>query len=56
MKLKKEEKSVPFDGSDKGKSIVEEKGKRTFRRTRIRMEFDPKISKLRGQEAVDILG
>ena len=51
--MKKVEKSSPSDRSDKEKSIVEEKGKRTSRRTRIDMDFDPRTSKLRDQEAVD---
>ena len=50
--MKKGEKSGPSDGSDKGKSIAEEKGKRTSRRTRIGMNFDPKAFKLSDQEAV----
>jgi len=50
--MKKGEKSGPSDRSDKGKS-VEEKGKRTSHCTRIGMDFDPKTSKLRDQEAVD---
>ena len=50
--MKKIEKFSPFDRSDKGKSVVEEKGKRTSHRTWIGMDFDPKTSKLRDQEAV----
>jgi len=42
-----------ISGADKGKDAVEEKGKRASHRTRIGMDFDPKISKLRDQEAVD---
>jgi len=45
--MKKGEKSNPSDGSDKGKTIVEEKGKRTSHRIRIGMDFDIKTSKLR---------
>jgi len=30
----------PSDGSDKGKSIAKETGKRAFHRTRIGMDFD----------------
>jgi len=37
----------------KGKAVVEEKGKRVSHRTRIGMDFDPKTSKHRDQEAVD---
>ena len=51
--MNKGEKSGPSDGSDKGKSIMEEKGKRTSRRTRIGMDFDSKTFKLCDQEAVD---
>jgi len=51
--MKKGEKSNPSDRSDKGKLLVEEKGKRTSRRTRIKMDFDPKTSKLRNKETVD---
>jgi len=49
--MKKGEKYGPSNRSDKRKSIVEEIGKRTPR-TRIEMNFDPKTSKLRNQEAV----
>ena len=42
--MKKGEKFGPSEGSDKGKFIVEEKGKRTSHRTRIEMDFDPKTS------------
>jgi len=51
--MKKGEKFGPSIRSDNEKSIVEEKGKRTSRRNRIGIEFDPKTSKLRNQEAVD---
>jgi len=40
-------------GSDKGKFVTAEKGKRASRRTRIGLDFDPKTSKLCDQEAVD---
>ena len=51
--MKKGEKSGPSGGANKGKSTVEEKGKRTSRHTRFGMDFDPKTSKLRDQEAMD---
>ena len=51
--MKKGEKSSPSDRSDKGKSIIDENGKRTSRHTRIGMDFDLKTSKLHDQEAVD---
>ena len=51
--MKKGEKSDPSDRSDKGKFLMEEKGKRTSRRTRIKMDFDLKTSKLRDKETVD---
>ena len=53
LKTKKGEKSGPSVGSDKGKSLAEEKGKRASRRSRIGIDFDPKTSKLCNQEAVD---
>ena len=40
-------------GAGKGKAMAEEKGKRASHRIRIRMDFNPKISKLRDQEAMD---
>jgi len=49
--MKKEGNSGPSDGSNKRKSIAEEKGKRVSRRTRIWMDF--KTSMLHDQEAVD---
>jgi len=51
--MKKEEKSDSSNRLDKGKSITEVKGKRTFYRTRIGMDFNPKTYKLRDQETVD---
>jgi len=51
--MKKGEKIGPSDSADKRKSTVENKGKRTSHHTRIGMDFDPKTSKLRNQEAVD---
>jgi len=51
--MKKGEKYGPSGGADKGKSTTEEKGKRASRCIRIGMDFDPKTSKLRDQEAVD---
>jgi len=51
--MKKGEKFSPSDESNKGKSTVEDKGKRTSCRTRIEMDFDPKTSILHDQEAVD---
>ena len=36
-----------------GKFTVEEKGRRASHHTRIRMDFNPKNSKLRDQEVVD---
>ena len=52
-KNKERGKSGPSDESDKGKFVAEEKEKRTSRRTRIGIDFDPKISKLSDQKAVD---
>ena len=51
--MKKGEKSDSFDRLDKGKSIMEEKEKRSSRRTRIGIDFDSKTFKIRDQEAVD---
>jgi len=51
--MKKGEKSGSSDRLDIEKSITEEKGKRTSHRIRIGVDFDPKTSKLRDQEAVD---
>ena len=51
--MKKGEKYDPVDRSNKEKSIMEEKGKRTSPCNRIGMDFDLKTSKLRDQEAVD---
>ena len=45
--------SAMISGTGKGKAAVEEKGKRSSHRIRIEMDFDPKTSKLRDQEAVD---
>ena len=51
--VKKGEKSDTVGGAGKGKAAVEEKGKRASHRTRIRMNFDTKTSKLNNQEAAD---
>ena len=51
--MKKGKKFGPSDRSDKGKSVPDEKGKRTSHRTWIGMDFDQKTSKLRDQAAVD---
>ena len=45
--------SNPSNGPDKGKSAMEEKGKRASHRNRIRMDFDPKTSKICDWEVVD---
>jgi len=51
--MKKGEKSGTVDGAGKGKTAVEEKGKRDSHRTRIMMDFNSKTSKLFNQEALD---
>jgi len=49
----KGEKSGVVGGASKGKATTEEKGKRASHRTRIRMDFNPKTSRLHNQKAVD---
>ena len=51
--MKKRDKSNSSSDMGKGKPAAEEKGKRAFHRTRIRMGFDPKTSRLRNQEELD---
>ena len=51
--MKKGETSATISGAGEGKVAVEEKRKRASHRSRIGMDFDPKTSKLRDQEAVD---
>ena len=51
--IKKGETSATISGVGKGKAVVEEKWKRASHHIRIGMDFDPKTSKLRDQEAVD---
>ena len=52
--MKKREKSAMISNAGKEKAMVEEEGKITSHRTRIRMDFDSKTSKLHNQEAMDI--
>ena len=51
--LKKGETSATISSAGDGKATMREKAKRAFYRTRFRMDFDPKTSKLCDQEAVD---
>jgi len=51
--MKKGEASAMINSAGKEKITVEEKGKRASYLTRIEMDFDLKISKLRDQGAVD---
>ena len=52
--MKKGETFAKISGAGKGEAVVEKKGKRASHCTRIRMDFDPKASKLGDQEAVYI--
>jgi len=45
--MKKGETSAMISGTGKRKVVMEEKGKRASHRIRIRMDFNPKTSKLR---------
>ena len=51
--MKKGETSVTISSAGKGKVAVEEKGKRASHHSKIKMDFEPKISKLCDQEAID---
>ena len=51
--MTKGEKSSAVSGASKGKATIKEKRKKASHRTRIRMDFDPKISRLCNQEEVD---
>ena len=50
--MKKGEKYATISGADREKAAME-KGKKTSHRTKIRMNSDPKTSKLNDQKAVD---
>ena len=45
--------SAMISSASDGKTTTEEKGKRASHYTKIGMDFDPKFSKLRDQEAID---
>ena len=51
--MKKGETSATINSAGKGKAVVEDKGNGASYHTRIRMDFAPKISKLRDEEVVD---
>jgi len=51
--MKKGETSATISSASKEKATVEDKGKKASYRIRIEMDFDPKTSKLRVQEAMD---